>query len=148
VQPFASSQLNGVPETQFPSMQRSIPVQRLLSVQSSSPSHQHPGVTVCTHPVCGLQLSPVQPSPSSQLRGSLPRHVPFTQELAVVQTSLSSQEAVLSAWTQPDAGSQLSVVQTLPSSQFGAESPTQAPPEQVSAVVQTLPSLQETVLLA
>jgi hypothetical protein len=41
-----------------------------------------------------------------------------------------------------------SVVQTLPSLQFGGGPPTQTPPLQVSAVVQALPSLQAAVLLA
>jgi hypothetical protein len=48
---------------------------------------------------------------------------------------------------QPVDGLQASVVQTLPSSQFGAGPPTQVPPEQVSLVVQALPSLQGAVLL-
>jgi hypothetical protein len=43
---------------------------------------------------------------------------------------------------------QLSLVQLLPSSQVRGDPPTQAPPEQVSTVVQALPSLQEAVLLA
>jgi hypothetical protein len=46
---------------------------------------------------------------------------------------------------QPFAGSQLSSVQGLPSSQFGAEPPTHEPPEQASLVVQALLSSQGTV---
>ena len=47
----------------------------------------------------------------------------------------SSQAAVLSAWSQPVAGLQLSSVQTSLSLQFGAAPPTQTPAAQVSLVV-------------
>jgi hypothetical protein len=49
-------------------------------------------------------------------------------------------------FTQPLAESQVSSVQTFPSSQFGADPPTQAPPLQVSPKVQGSPSSQEDVL--
>jgi len=51
--------------------------------------------------------------------------------------------AVAAACWQPAAGVQESAVQTLPSSQFAAGPPTQSPAEQVSAVVQALPSEHE-----
>src|SRR5439155_604420 len=53
----------------------------------------------------------------------------------------------LSVLTHPVVGSQLSSVQAIPSLQLGAAPPTQAPPLQVSPVVQALPSLQGLVLL-
>src|SRR5438093_10959314 len=49
---------------------------------------------------------------------------------------------------QPEVGSQVSLVQTLPSSQSGAAPRTPAPPAQVSLVVQALASSQGDVLLA
>jgi hypothetical protein len=65
----------------------------------------------------------------------------------VVQALLSLQGAVLLANTQPDPGLQLSSVQLLPSLHESAGPPAQAPPAQVSDVVQALPSLHGAVLL-
>src|SRR2546422_399985 len=50
--------------------------------------------------------------------------------------------AVLVRCRQPTDALQESLVQRLPSSQFGAGPPTQPPPPHVSLVVQRLPSLQ------
>ena len=50
--------------------------------------------------------------------------------------------------TQPLDGSQVSVVQPLPSSHTGGPSPTHAPLEHVSLVVQALPSLQGSLLFS
>ena len=60
----------------------------------------------------------MQPLVSSQSGASPPRHAPALQLSLVVQASPSSQEAVLSALTQPEAESQLSSVQPLVSSQL------------------------------
>jgi hypothetical protein len=60
-----------------------------------------------------------------------------------VHTFPSSQGKVFAAWTQPAVGSQLSVVQSVPSAQPFAASlgvPTHAPPWHVSASVHALPS--------
>ena len=57
------------------------------------------------------------------------------------------QQPTMPACWQPPAVSQLSAVHALPSSQLGAGPPAQAPPLQVSAVVQALLSLHEAVLL-
>src|SRR5204862_545001 len=73
---------------------------------------------------------------------------PPEQVSLVVQALPSLQEAVLFACAQPLAGTQVSSVHGFESSQLGAELPTHAPPEQVSPVVQALPSLQEAVLFA
>jgi hypothetical protein len=62
-----------------------------------------------------------------------------------VQALPSSQ--VTGGKTQPSTASQASVVQALPSLQIKAPPPTQFPPEHVSTVVHTLPSLQTFVLL-
>ncbi len=59
-----------------------------------------------------------------------------------MQALLSVHEAVLAKFTQPLAGSQLSSVQTLPSSQLRTEPPWHLPPLQKSVVVQALPSWQ------
>lgn len=58
--------------------------------------------------------------------------LPVTQALPLVGT-----------WRQPTTGSQLSVVQALPSSQLSRPVVTQAPLLQESPVVQALPSLQD-----
>ena len=62
-----------------------------------------------------------------------------------MQALPSLQEAALLVKTQPEAGLQVSVVQTLLSLQTTVV-PVQAPPTQASPVVQALPSLQEAVL--
>ena len=59
----------------------------------------------------------------------------------------SSQGSAVLLLTQPLAGSQLSAVHALPSSQSGAEPPTQDPPLHVSPVVHALSSLQGLLLL-
>jgi len=53
----------------------------------------------------------------------------------------------LFVWTQPLAGLQPSVVHSFPSLQLGGGPPTHEPAEQVSFVVQALPSLHITLLL-
>jgi hypothetical protein len=92
-------------------------------------------------PVAGIHESFVHTLASSQLIG-VPWHAPPEQVSLLVQALPSLQEALLLGNTQPCTGSQVSVVHTLPSLQVGAGPPTQAPPEQVSFVVQALPSLQ------
>src|SRR5438876_145920 len=84
--------------------------------------------------------------PSSQFFAGPPTHVPPLQASPVVQAFPSLQGSVVRGCVQPVAGLQPSVVQTLPSSQFGAAPPTHVPPLQASPVVQGLPSLQELVL--
>jgi hypothetical protein len=140
VQPFPSSQLGGAPPTQTPPLQVSAVVQ-------ASASSQDAVLLVFWHPKAGLQESVVQTLLSSQLGGGPPTQIPALQVSAVVQASPSSQDAVLLTFWQPRTGSQESSVQGLPSSQFGGAPPTQAPPLQVSAVVQALLSSQDAVLL-
>ena len=65
----------------------------------------------------------------------------------MVQALPSSHDAVLFVCAQPVAGSHVSVVQTLLSSQLGGGPPAQWPaPSQVSAVVQALLSVQAAVV--
>jgi hypothetical protein len=139
VQTFPSLQLGGTPPTQLPPEHVSFVVQAL-------PSSHDAVLFVCTHPVAGLQVSSVQRFPSLQLGAAPPAQLPPEQVSFVVHALPSSQDAVLSVCTQPVAGSQVSSVQTLPSSQFGAAPPTQLPPAHVSLVVQAFPSSQDAVL--
>ncbi len=106
--------------------------------QNSVPLHRLPSS-------CGAQsLSALQPQVFVPLV-----HWLAEQVSPVVQPLPSSQPAVLAECTQPLAGSQLSLVHTLASSQNVAgltAPPLHAPPPQVSAVVQALPSSQGTLL--
>jgi hypothetical protein len=95
-----------------------------------------------------LQLSSVQGLSSLQLTNVVPAHEPAEHVSPDVQAFPSSQDAELSTFRHaPVAGSQLSVVQGFPSSQFRGV-PLQLPPEQTSPVVQRSPSLQAFVLLS
>jgi hypothetical protein len=78
---------------------------------------------------------------------AVPAHRPPEQVSVAVHAFPSSQDAVLFVWTQPVAGSQLSSVHGLLSSQFNAPVPGwQLPPAQTSPVVQKLPSSHAAVL--
>src|SRR6185369_9749960 len=94
------------------------------------------------HPLAGSHPSSVQTLPSSHMVAGPPAHAPAAQVSPTVQALPSSHGALLSVCVHPVAGSQLSVVHTLPSSQSGAGPPTHWPPAHVSLVVQSLPSLQ------
>jgi len=96
-------------------------------------------------------VSDVQGLPSSQFKPDDGRHtrgvsgfMSWFVQTKPVEHMVSGAHIVPSArsacW-QPDIGSQLSVVHGLPSSQFTAV-PVQVPFEQLSGVVQALPSLQ------
>jgi len=136
-----SSQSAPLPLMQAPSKQVSFTVHSL-------PSSQESVLLPLTQPVAVLQESLVQIFESSQSVAEPLMQVPPAHISPVVQASESSQDAVLLVLIHPLATSQLSVVQTLPSSQMGAAPPTQTPPAQVSFVVQALESLQASVLLA
>ena len=99
-------------------------------------------------PVAGLQLSVVQTLLSLHTLGAPGLHVPPPQTSPVVQGLPSVHEPVLFAKTQPVAGSQLSVVQTLLSLQTIVVPGWHTPNPQTSPVVQALPSLHALVLLA
>src|SRR6266849_2358938 len=140
VQTLLSLQLGAGPPTHVPPAQVSFVVQAF-------PSSQEAVLLVCVHPLAGSHASSVQTLLSLQLGAGPPTHVPPEHVSLVVQAFPSLQEAVLLVCTQPVAGLQLSSVQTLLSLQLGAGPPTQAPPLQVSLVVQAFPSLQGAVLL-
>jgi hypothetical protein len=123
-----------------------VPPEQVSPVVHALPSLQLAVLLVWTQPLAPLHESSVQPLPSSQFGGGPPWHVPPEQVSPVVHALPSLQLAVLGMCTQPLAGLHESSVQPLPSSQFGAGPPWHVPPEQVSPVVQGLPSLQLAVL--
>jgi len=139
VQTLPSSQLGGAPPTQAPPLHVSLVVQALPSLHGAL-------LLVWTQPVAGSQPSSVQPLPSLQFGAGPPMQRPPLQASLVVQALPSLHGSVLLPWTQPVVGLQLSSVQRLSSSQFGAGPPTQLPWLQVSLVVQALPSVQGAVL--
>src|SRR5438034_211285 len=96
-----------------------------------------------TSPVRGLMKPPPVPLQAAVVT---PVHSPPEQASGKVQALASSQGRVLFMCVQPLAGLQLSVVQTLWSSQLGGGPPTHVPPLHVSLVVQALPSLHGAVL--
>jgi hypothetical protein len=114
---------------------------QLSSVQAL-PSSQATLLSAKEHPLAGSQLSSVHKLPSSQSGGRPPTQVPALQLSPVVQALPSSQAPATLTLKQPPPRSQLSSVQTLPSSQSGGAPPAQAPALQVSTVVQALPSSQ------
>src|SRR3989442_5426961 len=108
----------------------------------------HPFKALWTHPVPDLQESAVQRFPSSQLRAVPAEQTPNWQVSVPLHTFPSLHEVPLGtgAYTHPLVGLQLSAVQGLPSSHLKGL-PLPIPPEQVSPVVQALPSLQALPLI-
>ena len=100
---------------------------------------------VCVQPPDGLQLSSVQGLLSSQLCGGPPMQTPCWQLSCVVQALPSSHVFPFKLCLHPPCGSQASVVHALPSLQLRGGPAVQEPFEQVSLVVQGLPSLHEPV---
>ena len=93
-------------------------------------------------PVAGLQESLVHGLPSSQLAATPGTQVPPAQASPMVHALPSVQASVVWACTQPAAGSHVSAVHGLPSSQFAPEPAMHAPFTQLSPNVQALPSEQ------
>jgi len=170
VQTLLSSQFGAGPPTQVPAWQMSLVVQAFPSSQAvpsadsgslhwplagaQLPASWHWSLAVhstgsdpAQAPAPSQVSTCVQASPSSQdtVLNTFAQPSAASQ-LSVVQTLPSPQSADISVLTQPEAGLQLSTVQTSLSLQSGAAPPTQAPAEQVSAVVQASPSSQATVL--
>ena len=141
VQTLPSSQLGGGPPTHVPPEHVSFAVQALPSLHDA-------WLFTCRQPSWASQRSSVHGFPSSQLMGGPPRHCPFRQKSRLVQALLSLQVRVLLfvCW-QPATGSQVSVVQELPSLQLTGGPGWHAPPPQASGPVQALPSSQGAVLL-
>ena len=90
----------------------------------------------------------MQPLPSLQFGAAPPTHAPPEHVSLVVHALPSLHETVLLVCTHPVDVLHESSVQPLPSLQFGAAPPTQAPAVHVSPVVQALPSLHATALFA
>jgi hypothetical protein len=99
-------------------------------------------------PVKALQLSVVQALLSLQLSGAPAVQVPAWQVSAPLHTVLSAHDVPLATGvlTHPEAGLQVSVVQTLESLQSGGAPFVQEPLWQVSAPSQASPSVQEVPL--
>jgi hypothetical protein len=129
-----SSQGATVPPVQMPPTHLSFNVHEL-------PSSHALALAVKTQPVVALQASSVHGLPSAQTRLLPGLHAPPAQVSPTVQTLPSEHDAVLLLWTQPFTGSQLSLVQPLLSSQFGAAPGMQLPATQASLTVQALLSL-------
>jgi len=114
VQTLLSLQLRAVPAAQVPAWHVSLPLQTFPS------AHDVPFVTgALEHPKTGSQESVVQRFESLQVRGVPLVQTPAWQVSPPLQTSPSAHEVPFRtgvAW-QPLTGSQLSVVQTLPSLQ-------------------------------
>jgi hypothetical protein len=140
VQGLLSLQVSAAPPAHTPAEHASLVVQAFPSLHGAT-------LLVCVQPVTGLQASSVQTLASSQFGAAPPTQAPAEQVSPVVQALPSSQGAMLFVWTQPVAGLHASSVHTFASSQFGAAPPTHTPAEQVSLVVQALPSLHGAVLL-
>jgi hypothetical protein len=96
--------------------------------------------------VAGLQKSSVQTRPSSHTIGAPGLQSPPPHVSPSVQAFPSLQASVLFVKTQPEAGSQLSSVHTLASSQTVAGPGWQLPAPHVSPDVQAFPSSQLAVL--
>ena len=120
---------------------------REVGLRRAVPS-EHDAVLFCaTQPVFGSHALSVQALPSSQFLLPLAAHWPSLQPSPVEQALPSSHGLVLLANLQPPAGSQLSSVHGLPSSQLIALPAVQLPSLHTSEVVHRLPSSQGAVLL-
>src|SRR5439155_24612025 len=124
-----------------------VPPEQVSLVVQALPSSHGTVLGACTQPVAGSHESVVHTFPSSQLRAGPPVHRPLEQVSPVVHALPSSQARVFAACTHPTAGSQESVVQTLPSSQASGGPPWHAPFAHVSRVVHAFPSSHAAVLV-
>ena len=129
--------LNALP-AQVPAPQTSPVVQALLSLHARL-------LMANTQPEPGLQLSVVHRLLSLQVM-PVPAQAFAAQMSPLVQALPSSQIAALAVFRQPVTALQESVVHGLPSLQLSEPPDVHRPPEQVSPVVQALPSVQGTLL--
>jgi hypothetical protein len=144
VQAFPSSQLSVVPPRQDPLWQVSLPLHTFPSAQDVPLS-----TGACAHPVAGLQLSVVQGLPSLQSSGVPVVQAPAWQVSLPSQRSLSAHDVPFASglvW-QPVIGSQVSAVQAFPSLQSSGAPLVHTPAWQVSAPLQTVPSLHDVPLI-
>jgi hypothetical protein len=140
VHALASSHTCGAPEHE--------PLEHVSPVVQASPSLHTLVLFANTQPTAGLQLSFVQTLLSPQTFGPPGWHDPPEQTSPIVQAFPSEQAIALFACAQtPVDGSQLSLVQTLPSSQPSGVPARHVPIPQASPTVQAFPSSQAFVLL-
>jgi hypothetical protein len=118
VQTLPSLQLSGGPPAQAPPLQASFVVQALPSLHGAL-------LFTNTQPLAGLQLSSVHVLLSLQVTAGPGTQAPPLHVSLAVQAFPSLHEAVLNVCLHPKVEWQVSVVQTLPSSQFGGGPPTQ-----------------------
>jgi hypothetical protein len=140
VQTLLSLQSRAVPAVHVALWHVSAPLQALPS------EHEVPLARgVFTQPVVVLHVSVVQALLSLQLGAAPEAHVPDWQVSTPLQALPSEHDEPLATATfwQPASGSQLSVVQTLPSLQLSGVPAEQMPAWQVSAPSQTSPSAHE-----
>jgi hypothetical protein len=140
VQTLLSPQTFGPPAWQAPVEQKSPTVQALPSLHASA-------FAAWRHPLPASQLSVVQTLSSLQLSGDPAWHDPNAHTSPTVQAFWSSHGWAFAAKTQPIAVLQLSLVQSLASSQTTGVPP-HTPPEHVSFSVQALTSEHGAVLFA
>jgi hypothetical protein len=136
-----------LPSSQLTDAPPQVPPAQVSLVVQAFPSSQGLELLAWAQPVSGSQKSFVQAFPSPQTGGGPPTQTPPEQTSPVVQALPSLHALVLLVNTQPCAALQVSVVHSFPSLQVGGGPPTHIPPEQVSFVVQALPSLQALALL-
>ena len=141
VQGFPSSHDASLPLTHAPPEQASPTVHTLPSSQGSV-------FASFEQPPAGSHRSVVQALPSSQPSAAPGTHWPAAHKSPFVQALLSVQVAVLALNWQPFCASHASSVHKLPSSHTMALPDTQPPFAHASPSVQTVPSLQGSVLLA
>jgi len=139
VHTLLSLQLRAVPAVHVPAWQVSAPLHTLLSL------HDVPLRTgVLAHPETGLQLSVVHTFAVVAHKRACPRYItPAWQVSLPLHTlpSLHDEPLGTAVFWQPVAGSQLSVVHTLPSLQLRGVPGVHTPLWHVSAPLHTLPSL-------
>ena len=141
VHALLSLQFLSDPAAQLPPLHKSPIVQTLLSVHTAA-------LLGKMHPLTGSHASLVQGLPSLQPSGLPGAQDPPLHKSLIVQTLLSSQGKTLGVYLQDVSGSQESVVHGLASSQTLGVPDAQAPLLHASSMVQALPSLQRTVLIA
>jgi len=140
VHALASSHTRGAPEHE--------PFAQVSSVVHASPSLHAFALFAKTQPAAGSQLSLVQALLSPQTLGPPGWHDPPEQTSPTVQALPSEQATALFVCPQtPVDGSQLSLVQPLPSLQLSGVPARQVPIPQASPTVQAFPSSQAFVLL-
>ncbi len=148
--PLAGLQLSVVhlsPSSQLTAVPLQAPLVHASGLVHLLPSSQLVVLLAYLQPLALSQVSVVHRLLSLQTSALPPAQLPPLQVSPTVHALPSLQLAVLFSFLQPLVGSQVSIVQGLPSSQLGAAPPVQVPAAQASPVVQALPSLHAATLL-